>query len=122
MQTTATCRFFEGFRASVPDSHGIHVVLCREKRTPKRTPHPSITYLCSRRLSCMIGVKDVPLPDLCAPDGWADPTTIPTCHEVDEPTTMRTALAARRPLLGEPPAAAPWRGHTPARPHLGTGD
>ncbi|MCK5586284.1 hypothetical protein KAJ02_09455, partial [Candidatus Bipolaricaulota bacterium] len=34
---TTLTRLFGGLRASVPYYHDIHAVLCRKKRTPKRT-------------------------------------------------------------------------------------
>jgi hypothetical protein len=37
MERTTLCRFFGGFRASVPPSNHMDTALCREKRAPKRS-------------------------------------------------------------------------------------
>ncbi len=43
-------------------------------------------------------LKTIPLPDLCALEGWKDAKTILTCYQTPDRDTMRSALTARRPL------------------------
>jgi hypothetical protein len=59
----------------------------------------------------------VPLPDLCALGGWKDAKTLLTCYQAPDEATMRSALAARRPVGRSPEPEN--RGHTPQAAFLG---
>ena len=41
-------------------------------------------------------LKDTPLKDLCALDGWKDHNTVLKCYQHADEATMREALAKRR--------------------------
>jgi integrase len=44
-------------------------------------------------------LKHVPLKDLCYLGGWKDPQTVLKCYQRPDETTMREALASRKPLV-----------------------
>jgi integrase len=64
-----------------------------------KVPHqPGLGWHALRR-KFATELKHVPLKDLCYLGGWKDPQTVLKCYQRPDETTMRDALASRRPLL-----------------------